>query len=101
MVRDAWTCRYCLVGWRLEIHHRQGRQAKKGRSPHRLSNLLTLCADCHHWATEHPAEAYRLGLSLRRLGDDEPDEVPYADRWGVLWMLTDDGDRIRLTKDAA
>lgn len=93
LIRDAHSCRYCGMGWRLEIHHRKGRG---GSDPHQIAGLITLCSDCHRWATEHPAEAYRLGLSIRRLGDDEPDEVPYADRQGCLWALTSDGERFRL-----
>ena len=37
-----------------------------------------------------------MGLSVRRIGLDEPDEVPYYDSARVLWALNDDGDRWRL-----
>ena len=93
ILRDANLCRYCMEGWDLEIHHRQGRG---GSNPNRLSNLLTLCRADHRHATEHPQWAYENGLSVRRIGLDEPDEVPFRDKYGLLWALTDEGDLFRL-----
>ncbi len=101
MVRDAHTCRWCSSGLRPEVHHRQGRG---GKTPHRLSNLIVLCSEHHRYVTEHPEWAYAIGLSVRRIGLDEPDEVPYYDSARVLWALNDDGDRWRLSlprKDTA
>lgn len=93
MIRDAYTCRWCSSGFRPEVHHRQGRG---GKTPHRLSNLLVLCAEHHRYATEHPQWAYETGLSVRRTGLDQPDEVPYLDLSGALWVLDDDGSRDRI-----
>lgn len=48
-----------------QVHHRRGR----------IGALLTderywsaLCGPCHRWVTEHPARAYDLGISERRIG---------------------------------
>jgi len=93
VLRDTQVCRYCLAGWQLEIHHRQGRG---GDNPNRLSNLLTLCSSCHKWVTEHPEMAYQLGLSVKRVGLDQPDEVPFRDSTGRMWCLDDEGNLFRL-----
>ena len=93
LLRDAYVCRNCLAGVLVEIHHRQGRA---GDNLNRLSNLLTLCPPCHRFVTEHPDAAYKAGLSVRRTGLDQPDEVPYIDSYGLMWALTDDGQRIQL-----
>lgn len=93
ILRDAHICRYCFAGWNLEIHHRQGRG---GGDPNRLSNLLTLCRPCHQRCTENPEMAYALGLSVKRIGLDQPDEIPFQDVYGQRWGLTDEGDLFRL-----
>lgn len=92
ILRDAHICRYCFAGWNLEVHHRQGRG---GDNPNRLSNLISLCSACHKWCTEHPEMAYKLGLSVKRIGLDQPDEIPFRDSAGGVWALTDEGDLIR------
>lgn len=46
-----------------EVHH------KAGRLPavfFRRDLWMALCSRCHRWITEHPAEAYARGWSLRR-----------------------------------
>lgn len=48
-----------------EVHHRAGRV---GALLLDTETWLPVCARDHHWITEHPAEAYELGLSERRVG---------------------------------
>ena len=43
--RDGWRCGDCGKAGRLEVHHIQPLEA--GGSEFELSNLLTLCIDCH------------------------------------------------------
>lgn len=46
LMRDGYTCQYCgKKGCRLEAHHLMHRE-HSGKDT--LSNLLTLCASCHH-----------------------------------------------------
>lgn len=99
--RDAFCCLYCKSGQSgLEIHHRQGRLARRGQDPHRMSGLVLLCPSCHLTATTNPEWAYQLGLSVRRVGLDETDEIPFADCYGMLWRLNDAGDRFRIMGSA-
>lgn len=65
-----------------------------------MSGLVLLCPSCHLRATTHPEWAYQLGLSVRRVGLDETDEIPFTDCYGQLWALTDDGDRFRIARTA-
>lgn len=46
-----------------QVHHLAGRG---GSDPHRLSNLLGICAACHTWIGAHPAKAMELGLLRSR-----------------------------------
>ena len=46
-----------------ECHHVAGRG---GPDPHRLSNLVGLCADHHGWVHANPVEAAAVGLSVSR-----------------------------------
>ena len=59
--RDADAC----LLWATDVHHRRGR----------VGALLTdtrywsaLCRPHHRYVTEHPAKAYELGISERRIG---------------------------------
>lgn len=47
-----------------EVHHMAGRSGKNlWEGP-----FLACCSGCHRWITENPHGAFRLGLSLKRLG---------------------------------
>ena len=48
-----------------QCHHRAGRV---GADPHRLDNLLGVCAACHRLCHAEPALAFQMGWSVRRNG---------------------------------
>ena len=50
-----------------DVHHIAGRG---GSQPHRLSNLVGLCAEHHRWVHANPEKARDLGLMRSRLGGD-------------------------------
>lgn len=87
--RDGWRCVLCgqnLIGKVYSLHHRQGRS---GPDPHRASNLVVLCGTgttgCHGWVTEHPAEAYLNGWSVRRTGIQTTEDTPVLTHSG--WVV--------------
>lgn len=59
---EASTGAAC-AGVGQQVHHLAGRG---GPDPHRLDNLLLVCAPCHYWIEHNRAEAYELGLLVRR-----------------------------------
>lgn len=48
-----------------EIHHKRGRV---GALYLDTAHWSPLCHDHHAWATEHPAAAFEMGVSERRIG---------------------------------
>ena len=62
--RGQGVCEYCLSAPMGEVHHIAGRG---GSDPHRLTNLIGLCPDCHSWAHANPAAAIEAGLMRPRL----------------------------------
>jgi len=62
--RGAGICEWCLSVPMSEVHHRAGRL---GADPHRLSNLVGLCAACHRRCHAEPLWALEVGLSRPRL----------------------------------
>jgi len=62
--RGQGICEYCLSAPMTDVHHIAGRV---GPDPHRLTNLIGLCADCHRWTHENPAAAMEAGLMRPRL----------------------------------
>jgi hypothetical protein len=48
-----------------EVHHMAGRIGARLLDE---SRWMALCRTCHRWATEHPAAAIELGVSLPRVG---------------------------------
>lgn len=48
-----------------EVHHKRGRV---GRLYLATEHWLPMCSPHHRWTTEHPADAYELGVSERRVG---------------------------------
>lgn len=99
-MRDRQNCARC-GGPGIEIHHRVGRGAGGSSDPaiNLPANLVLLCSRCHRHLTEHPAEAYETGWSVRRNSQDDPDQVPLTDSWGFRFRLTNDGQIERLTPD--
>lgn len=59
---EAATGLWC-TGRCEQVHHKAGRG---GPDPHRLDNLVGICAPCHRWVEEHRTAAYELGLLVRR-----------------------------------
>lgn len=100
MPRDVWqrvhdreggSCLRC--GKRGEVvHHRQGRG---GADPHALGGLAHLCVPCHLHIHAHPAESYESGWMVRRLGEDDPEQIPVETLRGELLFLINDGAVIR------
>lgn len=62
--RGEELCEFCVGAEMSDVHHRAGRG---GDDPHRLDNLVGLCADCHRRAHAEPVWARRVGLSRSRL----------------------------------
>lgn len=52
-------------GAATEIHHKRGRV---GADLIDVTRWAGLCHDHHAYVTEHPTEAYELGISERRIG---------------------------------
>lgn len=63
--RGGGVCEYCLADDMTDVHHITGRV---GADPHRLTNLVGLCAACHGRAHAEPLWAREVGLSRSRLG---------------------------------
>jgi 5-methylcytosine-specific restriction endonuclease McrA len=61
--RGNGMCEHCLMAAMDEVHHIAGRG---GDDPHRLSNLVGLCAGCHARAHGEPAWARSVGLMRSR-----------------------------------
>ena len=69
LARDGFQCvakisQYCSKNGE-HIHHLLRRSA--GGS-HDLNNLISLCAACHGWVHEHPAESRKHGWLVSRYG---------------------------------
>jgi 5-methylcytosine-specific restriction endonuclease McrA len=62
--RGGGVCEHCGVAAMGEVHHRAGRG---GPDPHRLSNLVGLCSDCHRRAHSEPVWAREVGLMVSRV----------------------------------
>lgn len=55
----------------IEVHEVKTR--RRGGSHLNIHNCLALCQQCHTWVTDHPADAFGLGL-VRASWDPEPSE---------------------------
>lgn len=98
--RDGGRCARCgiaadVVGF--NDHHRQnrgmgGRQGDARATANLPARRVILCGSgttrCHGWVTEHPDEAERAGLIVRRGGGIDPAKVPVLTWRG--WILLDD-----------
>lgn len=63
--RASGVCEFCGLRAMGEVHHVAGRG---GPDPHRLTNLLGLCSECHRAAHERPEWAREVGLMRTRFG---------------------------------
>jgi 5-methylcytosine-specific restriction endonuclease McrA len=63
--RGGGVCEHCLCAAMTDVHHRAGRG---GPDPHRLDNLVGLCAGCHRRAHSEPVWARSVGLMRSRHG---------------------------------
>jgi 5-methylcytosine-specific restriction endonuclease McrA len=61
--RGGGVCEWCLAADMSDVHHRAGRL---GADPHRLSNLVGLCAPCHEKVHLEPVWARSVGLMVSR-----------------------------------
>lgn len=61
--RSGGVCEWCLAGACEQVHHVAGRG---GSDPHRLSNLVGLCASCHERVHREPEWARSVGLMRSR-----------------------------------
>jgi len=63
--RGEGLCEFCLSAHMTDVHHIGGRG---GPDPHRLENLIGLCAGCHRRAHGEPVWARSVGLMRSRNG---------------------------------
>lgn len=61
--RANGLCEFCRAAACEQVHHIAGRG---GPDPHRLDNLVGLCAGCHRDAHANPAWAREVGLMRSR-----------------------------------
>ena len=57
--RGDGVCEFCRAAAMTDVHHIAGRG---GPDPHRLGNLIGLCARCHRRAHAEPEWARSVGL---------------------------------------
>lgn len=81
--RSDSRCERCPVMPAVQMHHRKNR-SQGGRWL--VSNILHLCVDCHKYITEHPADAYDNGWSVKQHHD--PFDIPVLYRGA--WVYLDD-----------
>lgn len=91
--RDHGLCWVCGARG-FDHHHRLPRgQGGSANNPaiHSPANLIVLCRDHHgQYETRTRADGYDLGLLIRR-GITQPWDAPIYDRFGIAWLLDDDG----------
>lgn len=82
--RAGSCCERCGIR-ATNFHHRKNR-SQGGLNE--LSNALLLCGSgttgCHGWITEHPAEAYEMGWSVRSTDDPATRRVRLVYGWVLL-----------------
>ena len=61
--RGNGMCEFCHMAAMTDVHHIAGRG---GPDPHRLDNLIGLCAACHRRAHGEPEWARSVGLMRSR-----------------------------------
>ncbi len=96
LARSGGSCEALIRGCRhtgTDLHHRVNRGMGCAERSGGASAALLLCTSCHRWITEHPADAYVHGWSVRRNQLAAPSEVPV--RWRGRWVLLDDSGGLR------
>ncbi len=87
--RSDGICEKCGVAQATNWHHRKNR-SQGGKN--NMGNAMHLCGSgntgCHGYITEHPAESYDKGWSVR--SGFNPADVPVLRR-GEWAILTEDG----------
>ena len=78
-------CERCGAHPAVHAHHR--RLASQG-GPDVTSNLAALCASCHRWCHEHPAQAAIAGWII--MSGAEPAAIPVTLWDGRLAWLNDE-----------
>lgn len=88
--RSAGICEYCRRRRATDCHHRISAGTGGKWSP---ANILHLCREDHSYFTDHPEEAYPMGIMVYSHTDGEltdPSVIPVVQiDGGGLW-LTDD-----------
>jgi len=83
--RADGMCEVCGLEQATNAHHRKNR-SQRGQDD--LSNLMLVCGSgttkCHGWITEHPADSYINGWSVRSTGNPARTPVLYRGSWVVL-----------------
>ena len=87
MLRSLGVCELCGAARATNFHHRKNRSQGGGNE---LSNAMHLCGSgstgCHGMVTEHPADSFDNGWSVKSFAD--PAEI-VVKRQGE-WVLLDD-----------
>ncbi|SDG22980.1 hypothetical protein [Microbacterium sp. 77mftsu3.1] len=90
----SWSLRGSMLAGGWSLHHRKGRRAGDTSYPNALILCGTGTTGCHGWVTEHPEEAFELGLAIRRLAtteEYEPARVRVRREDKTWWLLTERG----------
>lgn len=87
--RSKGICECCGNSLGTNMHHRKNRSQGGLWSP---DNLLHLCgsgtAGCHGYITEHPAESYAHGWSVKSGNGMVPEKIPVklCNGWHLLYV---------------
>jgi len=65
----------------VQMHHRKNRSQMGRWEP---DNILHLCVECHKRVTEHPAESYEFGWSVRSGFNPADVSVKWCGTWALL-----------------
>lgn len=76
--RSDRVCERCGKEYAGEKHHRKNRSQAGSWEP---ANIIDLCRGCHGWVTEHPAESYAKGWSVRSTENSADVPVFYRGTW--------------------
>lgn len=90
----SWSLRGSMLEGGWSLHHRKGRRGGDTSYPNALILCGTGSTGDHGWVTEHPEEAFELGLAIRRLAttpEFEPVNVRVRDKAGNWFSLTQNG----------
>lgn len=115
--REQQRCFYCrrALSWALRgsmltggwsLHHRKGRGMGGTRERMTCAHGLVLCGTgstgCHGWVTEHPQDAFALGLCTPKNATTpelQPPAVWVSDKAGRRFLLTENGRAIEAGED--